>query len=226
MTRTTLALLMVAGATLISAQPGAPATTLPLTLDNLTLIGVKAESVRYRDRMAIRLIEVDDKRQGGLAILKGSSFRDGVIDADVAGRRGPYAVPDDRGFVGLAFRSSADGKQHEAIYLRPDNGRAEDQLRRNHSVQYVSEPGFPWPRLRKEFPEKYESYVDLEPGAWTHLRISVSGAAARLFVHQNAQPNLIVSDLKQEVREGAIALWIGAGTEAWFSNLQVAKPTP
>jgi hypothetical protein len=209
--------LIVGSATLMSAQVP------PLALENLILIGVKAEAVRYRDRAAIRLIEIDNKRQGGLAIVKGLSFRDGVIEADVAGQRGPYAVTDDRGFVGLAFRSSADGRQHEAMYLRPDNGRADDQVRRNHSLQYVSEPGFPWPRLRKEFPEKYESYVDLEPGAWTRMRIVVSGGAARLFVHQNTQPNLVVSDLKQEVREGAVALWIGAGTEAWFTNLTV-KP--
>ena len=216
MKRMMLATMMAASLTLVSAQ-----TTPPLTIENLTLIGVKAEAVRYRDRAAIRLIEADNKRQGGLAILKGLSFRDGAIEADVAGQRGPFAVPDDRGFAGLAFRSSPDGTQHEAFYLRPDNGRAEDQVRRNHSLQYVSEPGWPWPRLRKEFPEKYESYVDLEPGAWIHMRVVVSGAKASLFVHQNAQPNLIVSDLKQEVREGAVALWIGAGTEAWFSNLRV-----
>src|SRR5262245_59272058 len=154
MTRPILLALVATGISL--AAQSSP----PLALDNLTLLGVKAESVRHLDRPAIRLLEADDKRQGGLAIVKGITFADGVIEADVAGRRGPYAVADDRGFAGLAFRLSTDGSQHEAFYLRPDNGRAEDQVRRNHSLQYVSEPGFPWPRLRMEFPEKYESYVD------------------------------------------------------------------
>ena len=75
--------------------------------------------------------------------------------------------------------------------------------------------------MRKEFPEKYESYVDLEYGAWTRMRIVVAGTSARLFVHDASQPALVVNDLKLGASEGAIALWIGAGTEGFFSNLRV-----
>jgi hypothetical protein len=59
------------------------------------------------------------------------------------------------------------GARTESIYLRPTNGRADDQLRRNHSVQYDSVPDFPWFRLRKESPGVYESYTDLEAGEWS-----------------------------------------------------------
>jgi hypothetical protein len=182
---------------------------------------VEASTVRHDGRDALRLIESDNKRGGGMAIINGVKFRDGTIEVDVAGRRGPYAVPSDRGFVGVAFRLSADGSKWEYIYLRPDNGRADDQTQRNHSVQYASHPDFPWPRLRKESPEKYESYVDLQSGVWTRMRIEVSGATARLFVHDNTQPNLIVNDLKHGVSDGGVALWIGAGSEAFFSNLRI-----
>ena len=48
-----------------------------------------------------------------------------------------------------------------------------------------------------------------------------SGATARLFVHDNTQPNLIVNDLKHGLSEGGVALWIGAGSEAFFSNLRI-----
>lgn len=184
--------------------------------------GVVAESVRHQERPAVRLIESDKSRNTlGLAVIKDLTFRDGTIEIDVAGRRGPYAVPDDRGFIGVAFRVTPTADRFEYIYLRPDNGRAEDQVRRNHSTQYASHPDFPWPRLRKEFPEKYESYVDLEAGVWTRFRVVVSGATARLFVHDSAQPVLIVNDLKMGPAEGGIALWIGAGTEGFFSNLRV-----
>jgi hypothetical protein len=44
--------------------------------------------------------------------------------------------------------------------LRPTNGRADDQVRRNHSTQYISYPDFPWYRLREETPGMYESYSD------------------------------------------------------------------
>ena len=102
----------------------------------------------------------------------------------------------------------------DCFYLRPTNGRADDQLRRNHSAQYVSEPEYGWERLRTQSPGVYESYVDLETGAWTHVKIEVSGVRARLFVNGAAQPALIVNDLKRGVTSGAIGLWIGPGTEA------------
>jgi len=92
-----------------------------------------------------------------------------------------------RGFVGIAFRLQTDrdpnGPQtYDAFYLRPTNGRAEDQERRNHSVQYISHPDWTWSRLRRETPSRYEAYVDLLPDAWTKIRIEVRGAQARLFV--------------------------------------------
>ncbi len=207
--------LLLSAAVLVAEQ------SVPITPASVTPDGVLVSTVRHENRDALRLIEADNKRAGGMAIVNGQAFRDGTIEVDVAGRRGPHAVPSDRGFVGMVFRLSPDRSKSEYIYLRPDNGRAEDQVQRNHSVQYSSHPDFPWPRLRKEFPEKYESYVDLQPGVWTRMRIDVSGTTARLYVHGNAHPNLIVNDLKHGVSEGGVALWIGAGSEAFFSNLRI-----
>lgn len=215
-------LLGIATIVACSSIGAAGQSDVPLALDRLSLKGVVAESVRYESRQAIRLIESDKSRNTlGLALITGVTFRDGTLEVDVAGRRGPYAVPDDRGFIGLAFRIAPNAERFEYIYLRPDNGRADDQVRRNHSTQYCSHPDFPWPRMRKEFPEKYESYVDLEAGVWTSIRIVVSGTTARLFVHNASQPALVVNDLKLGVSEGGVALWIGAGTEGFFSNLRV-----
>jgi len=76
--------------------------------------------------------------------------------------------------------------------------------------------------LRKEFPEKYESYVDLVPGEWTKVRITVQGDKARLFVHGSLQPVLVVNDLKLGQSKGQIALWIGPGTIAHFANLRIS----
>lgn len=196
----------------------------PLTLDRLTLKGVVADRAKHQNREALRLLEADKSRNTlGIAIIKDSKFRDGTIEVDVAGQRGPYAVPDDRGFIGVAFRITTAADKFEYVYLRPDNGRVNDQVRRNHATQYASHPDFPWPRMRKDFPEKYESYVDLEPGAWTHMRVVVAGTTVRLFVHNAAQPALVVNDLKLGEGEGAMALWIGAGTEGFFSNLRISQ---
>ena len=200
--------------------------SVPLDPARLRLHGVTATSVTHDGRAAIRLVEAGGRKDGGLAIVDSLTMQDGEIAIDVAGRRGAFAVPDDRGFVGVAFRVAADLSRYENFYLRPDNGRAEDQVRRNHSAQYASHPEFPWPVLRKSFPEKYESYVDLQPGAWTGIRIPVRGNSSRLFVHGTEQPTLVVNDLKLTPVAGGIALWIGPGTEAFFANLRVTTAPP
>ena len=53
------------------------------------------------------------------------------------------------------------------------------------------------------------------------MRVVVDGTKARLFVNGAEQPSLIINDLTHAVRGGAVALWIGAGTEAYFSNLKI-----
>ena len=157
-----------------------------------------------------------------LALIEGVTFGNGTIEAEIAGKPRADAPEGARGFVGIAFRVQADLKTYDAFYLRPTNGRADDQVRRNHSAQYISHPDWPWFRLRKETPEKYESYVDLVPGAWTKVKIEVRGVQARLFVHDQPQPTLIVSDVKTGAgATGGVALWIDQGTEAHFRNVTV-----
>ncbi len=102
-------------------------------------------------------------------------------------------------------------------------GRSSDPLQRGHSTQYNSMPEFPWNRLRAETPGKYESYVDLAPGDWTHVRIQIAGKRALLFVNDAKEPTLVVNDLKGTVDKGSIALWVGPGTIAHFAELKVTK---
>jgi hypothetical protein len=157
-----------------------------------------------------------------LASIDGLEFANGVIEAEIAGAPAPGAPEGVRGFVGIAFRLQNDGITYDAFYLRPTNGRAEDQERRNHAVQYISHPDWPWFRLRKETPSKYESYVDLMSGVWTKVKIDVRGERARLYVHGQEQPTLIVNDLKTGTQgKGAVGLWIDRGTVAHFRNLTV-----
>jgi hypothetical protein len=157
-----------------------------------------------------------------LAVIEGVEFSNGVIEAEIAGLPAPGAGEGARGFVGIAFRLQPDMRTYDAFYLRPTNGRAEDQERRNHATQYISHPDWPWFRLRQETPSKYESYVDLVPGVWTKIKIEVSGNRARLFVHDSPHPALIVNDVKSGVSaRGGVALWIGPGTVAHFRNLTV-----
>jgi hypothetical protein len=84
-------------------------------------------------------------------------------------------------------------------------------------------PEYEWSRLRKEEPGRYESYVDLVPGEWTKIKIEVGGVKVRLYVNDSPQPVLVVNDLKHGDSEGAVALWIGVGTEAYFANMRLSK---
>jgi hypothetical protein len=85
----------------------------------------------------------------------------------------------------------------------------------------VSEPDYPWDRLRKENPGVYESYVDLESGAWTKIKIVVAGTQARLYLNGADQPALVVNDLKLGETHGRVALWAHWTTDAYFSDLTI-----
>ena len=190
------------------------------------VINGRTELVTYRGVRAVKLLpapETAGKDDDMLALLDGPEFGDGTIQIAVAGAPRPGAPPDSRGFIGISFRTGAHGEWTDVFYLRPTNGRAEDQLRRNHSVQYASDPEFPWYRLREESPGVYESYADMEAGAWTEMRIEVAGTKARLYVNGASQPSLIVNDLKHGERPGKIALWAHVDTDAYFGEISVTR---
>jgi hypothetical protein len=205
----------VVWAQFVSAQ-----VMLAQTVDQLTPHQVKLEQVNYMGKRAVKIVEDGQVPNGeAYAIVKGATFHNGEIELELAGRPSGNSVSGARGFIGIAFRMN-DG-QFEYIYLRPTNGRAEDQVRRNHSTQYSSHPNFSFAEARQQAPEKYESYVDLEVGVWTGVRIAVEGTKAQLYVHGAAQPCLIVNDLKRGDSTGGIALWIGPGTEGYFTGLKI-----
>ena len=203
------------------------AQSFPLeTMDGLRANKIVAEPVLHKGKKGIRATEpagANSSNEDHLLLLPVKDFENGTIEAEISGEPGGGAVQGARGFVGVAFRVGENTEKFDAFYLRPTNGRADDQVRRNHSAQYISHPAFTWSRLRKEEPEKYESYVDLVPGEWTRVRIEVDGVKARLYVHGNAQPTLLVNDLKQGSWKGQVGLWIGPGTVGHFRNVKVTK---
>jgi hypothetical protein len=189
--------------------------------DRLVAKNVSIAQTTYNGRNAIQVkANPEAANATSYALVKDASFRDGVIEVDLAGQPAAGAGEGARGFIGIAFRLQTDGR-YEYIYLRPTNGRADDQVRRNHSTQYSSYPDFDFARSRKEAPEKYESYADVQPGVWTRYKIEIDGRKARLYVNGTEQPCLIVNDLRLEPRAGGVALWVGPGTEGYFSNLKI-----
>jgi hypothetical protein len=161
----------------------------------------KAEVTEYLGRRCLML-------DGGGATAKDVTFRDGVIDLDVA-------TPAKRGFFGLQFR--IDSVNAEFIYLRqhksglPDAMQYTPVLNTGLNWQLYSGPGF-------------TGRVDIPRDTWFHLRLEVTGAQGRLFVGDLEQPALVMPDLKSGVRQGQVALadLIGA---TCFTNVEI-RPTP
>jgi hypothetical protein len=157
------------------------------------------------------------------AWIKEIDFSNGTIEVSVLSRLLKNAPASARGFIGVAFRINDTNSQFECIYIRPTNGRADDQLRRNHSIQYFSFPDYKFDRLRKDSPGVYESYADMGLNEWIKLKIEVQGKQAKLFINESKQPSLIVNDLKHDNSSGAVGLYVDNGTEGFFTDLRIHK---
>jgi hypothetical protein len=68
------------------------------------------------------------------AVLEGSAFQNGSIEVELNGAVSPNVSRLTRlfarGFIGICFRISEDMSSAECLYLRPENGQAEDATRR------------------------------------------------------------------------------------------------
>jgi len=158
------------------------------------------------------------------AKLTEMNFHDGTVEVNVLSKFLPNAPDWARGFIGIAFRINDDNSKFECIYIRPDNGRVNDQIRRNHSTQYFSYPDHKFSDFRKTDPEKYESYADMGMNEWIKMKIVVKGDHAQLFINDSKQPCLIVNDLKYGANmSGSIGLWVGNWTEGYFSDLKISN---
>ncbi len=199
----------------------------PVDLVQATLLPVNVSFVRkdVSGRSAVLVTKdpaVTAFDEATFVRLAGTDFKNGTIEVEVLSRLRPDAPAFARGFIGVAFRINADNTRFESFYIRPANGRADDQLRRNRATQYFSYPDYKFDRLRQEAPGQYESYADMALNQWITIRIVVRDDKAKLFVNGSEHPVLVVHDLKHGVgASGAIGLWVDVGTEGYFANLRV-----
>lgn len=157
------------------------------------------------------------------AKLKGIDFENGIIEVKVLSSLLESAPDFARGFIGVAFHIDDSNTNFQSIYIRPTNGRAENQFRRNHTVQYFSYPDYKFDRLRKEFPETYETYADIGLDEWITLRIEINDRKATLYINDQKHPSFIVDEMKGNTKSGSIGLWVDIGTEGYFKDLKIIK---
>lgn len=201
------------------------AQSISLAKSNIEPVHVFMSQEKMMGKNVLKLIKdssVTKVDEPTFAMIKGIHFKNGTIEVKVLSRLLKNAPDFARGFIGVAFRINDSSTKYESIYLRPVNARVDDQVRRNHSIQYYSYPDYKFDRLRKESPERYEAYADMEMNKWITMRIEVKDAQAKLFLDNNQQPSLVVNDLKHGPDlSGAIGLWVEVGTEGYFADLKV-----
>ena len=190
--------------------------------DRIIPINTEITEQKHKGKAALKVKAIKNNKSA-MVWLPISDFAEGTIEFEMAADRAANSHPESRGFAGLAFHISKDTTNYDVIYLRATNGRAEDQVRRNHTVQYMAQPDFDFQVLREKFPEKYETYVDMVPNEWTKLKIVVEGRITKLYVHDQEQPTLIVKDMLNKTTIGGIALWVGGSTEAYYRNMKISK---
>lgn len=202
------------------------AQTIKLEPAKLEPVQVSMTIEKIKGKQAIKVVKdasVEKFDEPTFVRIKDIDFQNGTIEVKVLSRLLKDAPDFARGFIGIAFRINEDNTSYESIYIRPTNGRADDQVRRNHSIQYYAYPDYKFDRLREESPEKYESYSDMALNEWISLKIVVNGQQAKLYLDGHEQPSLIVNDLKLgEDASGAIGLWVDVGTEGYFRDLKVS----
>ena len=197
-----------------------------MSTNNFVATNSSIKNIVMNDELCLNVIkdpnilEIDEPTY---AKVKDLDYQNGTIEVDVYSKLLPDAPDYARGFIGVAFRIKEDDTEYESIYIRPTNGRCDDQVRRNHSVQYYAYPNHKFNTLRVTSPEKYESYADMGLEEWIRMKIVVNGTKAELYLNDSNYPVLIVNDLKNDIRSGAVALWSEVGTDAYFKNLKIIQ---
>ena len=167
------------------------------------------------------VVRLDAKEGDGMAIVAGAPFMEGTIELDVRGED-----VQQRSFVGVAF-GVQDDSTYEAVYLRPFNFRTPDTARAKRAVQYVSQPAYPWPKLRQESPGKYEQPVRPapDPASWVRVRLVVTRTQLSVYANGGEEPDLVVTRLG-DVKPGPVALWVGNNSRGDFANLTIVSAPP
>jgi len=195
-----------------------------------TLHRVEATPAEYKGRRAIK-VEMPDaaiRAQLGIDVDMPTfvrvpvDFQNGTIEVDILSRLNGKGPPDARAFIGLSYRVTDPETHFETIYLRPLNGRKKNppSPRDKRAVQYFAYPDWKFDRLRKEYPDgHYESGADIADDEWITLRLDIDGTRVRVSV--NGKDELALADAKGMPVAGGIGLWVGMGTEGYFSDLRV-----
>ncbi|MCB0687343.1 MAG: hypothetical protein KDC53_12490 [Saprospiraceae bacterium] len=163
-------------------------------------------------------ITVNIQEHSGLMMIKNLDFDFGILEFDLKGENKPGSS-----FLGLAFNIQNDST-YELVYFRPFNFNAPEEEARNHGVQYVSEPQYPWHRLRAEYPGKFETNFIHPPAPddWFTIRLHIHPEYI-LIQDKRSRQTLLKVDRLSETRSKKIGFWTGTKSRGSFRNLNLIK---
>ena len=206
-------IVLLLGITLISYQ--CSVSKISLAVEDLQ---VENRSINKYDDGSIAGVELNAAEGDGMAIFNMADFKYGTFEIDIKGENNPG-----RSFVGLAFNIS-DEDGYEVVYFRPFNFVAEEQIRRDHMVQYVFHPEYTWRKLRTEFPGEFEAEIidPPDPDDWFTARIEVLPDQVLAYLKGEEEPVLKVRRLTS-TRSGKIGLWVGFNSSGRFANVKIKE---
>ena len=162
------------------------------------------------------VVNFDARVGDGAAWLEGVDFHDGTIEVMIRGKNNPG-----QSFVGVAFRG-VDDQTYDAVYFRPFNFVADNDLSLSHMVQYISHPQYTWARLREEHTDVYESPLSNppEPDQFFKARLVIEKPEIRVYLGDETEPCLVVNELTDRTG-GRVGLWMGNGSDGSFAELVI-----
>jgi hypothetical protein len=152
-------------------------------------------------------------------------FENGTIEVKMYSQlQNPAPYPGIAGFIGVFFRVQENDSAFESIYLRPKVGRVNNQMFRNHAVQYFSYPHAKFETLRKNYPAgSYEGAAPVALNEWIKMRIEVNGETAEMFINEMKYSSFIVDKMLGKSKKGYVGLYVDIGTIGYFKDLKVTK---
>jgi len=141
--------------------------------------------------------------KGGVAVIKDSALRDGIIEFDIA-------FPEDRNFVGAIWRLQK-GQNFEDFYMRPHQSGNPDANQYTPVFNGVSG----WQLYQGE---GYAAPVEYRFNEWLHVKIVVSGSQGEIYIGEGDEPALVMHELKRPVASGKVGLKAGNRAVTHFAN--------
>lgn len=158
-----------------------------------------------------RLVDLDDFENGTIEVKMYSQLK---VPAPYSGIAG---------FIGLFFHVKEDDSELQGIYVRPKVGRSQNQLSRNHSVQYFAYPDYKFDTLRKIAPFRYEGSAPTALNEWITMRLEINGESAEMFINDMKYSSFVVDKMLARNKKGYVGLYVDIGTIGHFKDLKVIK---